>query len=78
VSANYLTNDLVVTSPSDYEVSLTSGSGYGSSVTITPTSGTVSSSCIYVRLKAGLSTASYNGELITISYQQEPHHRHLH
>ena len=57
ISASYLTANLVLTAPTDYEISSTSGSGFGSSVTLTPTSGSVASTTIYVRLKSGLSAA---------------------
>jgi hypothetical protein len=39
VSATNLTNNLVVTAPTGFEVSLSSGSGYNSSVSLTPSSG---------------------------------------
>jgi gliding motility-associated-like protein len=52
VSGTDLTADLVVTAPTGYEVSLTSGTGFASSVSITPTTGTVATKTIYVRLAA--------------------------
>ena len=53
---------------SDYEMSLTSGSGYTSSLTLTPTAGAVSATTIYVRLKAGLAVdASYEGTVTLTS-----------
>jgi hypothetical protein len=58
---------LVVTAPTNYEVSTSSGSGYGATVTLTPVSNTVSSTTIYVRLKAGLAIGAYNLENITVS-----------
>ena len=57
LSATYLTANLVVTAPTGYEVSKTSASGFGSSVSFTPISGTVSSSTVYIRLK----TTALNG-----------------
>ncbi|QMU62920.1 MAG: T9SS type A sorting domain-containing protein [Flavobacteriaceae bacterium] len=66
VSGLFLTNDIVITAPANFEISLTSGSGFGSSVNITPSSGTVVSTDIYVRLAAGLSAGNYNGN-ITVS-----------
>jgi PKD repeat protein len=50
VSGTDLSANLVVTAPTGFEVSTSSGSGYGSSVSLTPSSGTVSSTTIYVRL----------------------------
>jgi hypothetical protein len=49
-----LTGDITVTSPStDFEVSLTTGAGFGPSVTLSPTGGTVATTTIYVHFKPG-------------------------
>ena len=55
-----------ISAPTHYEISISSGSGYGASLTLTPNGGTVNSTTIYVRLIAGLSAATYN-ENITAS-----------
>ena len=61
VSAVNLSANLVLTAPAGYEVSTTSGSGFGSSVSLTPSSGTVASTTIYARMAAaGSSPASGN------------------
>ncbi|MFH0864676.1 MAG: T9SS type A sorting domain-containing protein [Bacteroidota bacterium] len=57
-------SNITVTAPTDYEISLSSGSGFTSSVNVPYSSATLASTLIYVRLKAGLSIASYNSELI--------------
>ncbi|MGC2235985.1 MAG: Calx-beta domain-containing protein [Pyrinomonadaceae bacterium] len=49
VSGSNLTANLVVTAPTDYEVSTTTGTGFGSSVSLTPSSGTVNTTTIFVR-----------------------------
>lgn len=50
VSATGLTSNLVITTPStDFAVSTSCSSGYASSISITPTSGTVSTTTIYVK-----------------------------
>lgn len=67
VSGSNLANNITVSAPANYEVSKSSGSGYASSVTLNQTSGTVNSTTVYVRLKAGLSAGTYNGSSITIS-----------
>ncbi len=69
VSGQYLTNNLTITPPANYEISTGTGAAFvaTSPITLTPTSGTVAATPIYVRLKAGLASASYNGEIITIS-----------
>jgi hypothetical protein len=66
VSGTNLTNDIVVTPPSGYEVSTTLGSGYTSSVTLTQASGTVSSTTIYARLTSSAS-GSPTGNIICSS-----------
>jgi hypothetical protein len=66
VEGLFLTADLVVTAPANFEVSLTSGSGFGSSVNITPSSGTVATTTVYIRLANGLTAGNYNGD-VTLS-----------
>ena len=67
VSGVNLTENILLSAPTNYEISTSSGSGYGTSLTITQTGGTVNATTIYVRLKAGLVAGSYNNELITAS-----------
>lgn len=61
---NLTAGPITVTAPTDYEVSLSSGSGFGSSVSVSYTAPTLAATTIYVRLKAGLAAGSYNGQLI--------------
>ncbi len=67
VSGVNLTENILLSAPTNYEISTSSGSGYGTSLTITQTGGTVNVTTIYVRLIAGLVAGSYNNELITAS-----------
>ncbi|MFO8144544.1 MAG: lamin tail domain-containing protein, partial [Candidatus Syntrophosphaera sp.] len=67
VSGVNLTNDIVLTAPADYEISLSSGTGYASPLTLTQTGGSVAQTTIYVRLQAGLPIGTYDNELIDIS-----------
>ncbi|MDI9529131.1 MAG: hypothetical protein QM233_04285, partial [Candidatus Cloacimonadota bacterium] len=67
VSGTNLTADISIAAPIDYEVSLSSGSGYVSTINLTQTGGSVSTTTIYVRLKDGLSVGDYNNEYITVS-----------
>jgi hypothetical protein len=62
-----LTTDITITAPADFEVSTTSGSGFGSSVILTPTAGSVATTTIYVRLASGLSVNTYSGTLSATS-----------
>lgn len=61
------TSNIVVTAPTDYEVSLSSSSGFSNSINIQYTSATLTATAIYVRLKSGLSIGSYNSEVISIT-----------
>ena len=52
VSGSNLTSNITVTAPTGFEVSITSGSGFISSVTLTQNSGSVTNATIYARLKS--------------------------
>ncbi|GAB1417948.1 hypothetical protein MASR2M12_07130 [Bacteroidales bacterium] len=67
VSGSNLTVNISLDAPTNYEISTSSGSGFGSSITLTQSGGTVASTTIYVRLKAGLALGDYNNENITLS-----------
>jgi len=58
-------SNILVTAPTNYEVSLNDYT-FSSSVNVEYTSSTLSSTVIYVRLKAGLPIGSYNSANITI------------
>ncbi len=49
VSGSDLTGDLTISAPDDFEISLTSGSGFTSELVLSPTSGSVAATPIYVR-----------------------------
>lgn len=66
VSGDFLTDDLVVTAPANYEVSLSSGIGFSSSVAIV-NSGSVASTPIYVRLNGPAANYTQNGDIIVTS-----------
>ena len=57
---------------SKYEISNTEDSGYTNIISLTPTTGTVAATTVYVRLKAGLETNnSYNGTITLSSTDAE-------
>ncbi|MCW5894116.1 MAG: T9SS type A sorting domain-containing protein [Bacteroidetes bacterium] len=65
VSGNTLspaTGDITITAPSGFEVSSTSGSGFGSSVQVAYAGGTLSSTTVYVRFKP-TAAQSYAGDI---------------
>jgi hypothetical protein len=49
-----------IAAPTDYEISLTAGSGYGSTLSLPNTAGGSLNTTIYARLIAGLPAATYN------------------
>src|SRR5690606_5244479 len=55
VSGINLTANITITAPTNFEVSLSSGAGFGPSVSVTQTAGTAPTTTVYVRLAAGLS-----------------------
>jgi len=67
VSGVHLINNISIAAPANYEISTASGAGYTSPLTLIPTSGSVSNTTIYVRLKTGLSVGAYNNEVINIT-----------
>jgi hypothetical protein len=72
VSGVYLTANMVVTAPTGFEVSTTLGSGYGSSVTLTQTNGTVNSTTIYVRSSSAATTGTVSGNVSVSSGAATP------
>jgi hypothetical protein len=59
VSGSGLQGNIVITPPTGFEISTTSGSGFGTTaITLTQTSGTVNSTTVYVRVPAANNTAS--------------------
>ena len=63
VSGGFLTGSLSVTAPAGFEVSAVEGSGYGSTVTLSPTSGTLAATTVYVRIAATTAAGSLLGNV---------------
>lgn len=59
-----LTANTIISAPTNYEISKTSGGPFSSSITETATTYSYS---VYVRLKSGLTAGTYNGEIINIT-----------
>lgn len=66
VSGTGLTASAVATAPTGFEVSLSTASGFASSVSLVPAAGTISNTTIYVRL-AALPTAGLRTGNVTVS-----------
>lgn len=73
VSGADMTTGILVTPPAGYEVSLTSGSGFGASVTV-GAAGTITSTPVYVRLKADATVAGspYSEDIVLSSAGATP------
>lgn len=69
VSGSNLTADITVTVPedADFELCITEDGTYASSVTIAPSEGTVASTDVFVRMKAGLDAGAYNATVTIAS-----------
>lgn len=61
-----LVSDITVTAPTDFEVSLSATTGFGQSVTLTPSDGKVLNTTLYVRYKSA-SAGTVNGQLVLTS-----------
>lgn len=60
VSGLYLAGDINLSTPAGFDFTLTSGSGYVTSLSLTPSAGTVASTTVYVRFLGGSASASGN------------------
>ena len=69
VSGSDLTDNIIITPPTNYEISTGTGGSFSATnpITLTQTDGTVEETTIYVRLNAGLAAGDYNDEVITAS-----------
>ena len=67
VSGSSLSANLVIAAPTDYELCTTANGTYSESISLTPSSGAVSSTTIYARLKAGEGIGNYNSENVTLN-----------
>ncbi|MDG0974580.1 MAG: T9SS type A sorting domain-containing protein [Crocinitomicaceae bacterium] len=67
VSGSFLTDDIVITAPANYEVSETSGAGFGPTVTLAQTAGEVAPTTIYVRLNGATANPSQVGDITVAS-----------
>lgn len=67
VSGLNLEGNITLTAPANYEISTSAGSGFGASLSLTPSSKTVVETTIYVRLKSGLTVNTYANEAIILA-----------
>ncbi len=62
----YLPNDIVITAPTGFEISVTAGAGFTNSITITPDNGSVPDTTIYARFNPA-TEQSYTGNITHVS-----------
>ncbi len=69
VEGSNLTSDIIITPPTNYEISTGTGGSFVATnpITLTQSGGDVASTTIYARLKSGLNAGDYNSEDITAS-----------
>lgn len=67
ISGTSLTDDITLTAPGSYEISLSEGSSFGNSLTLTPNNGAVEATDIYVRLKSDLPVGRHDQSLTIVS-----------
>ena len=69
VSGLNLTANLTIEGRTDFEISLTQGANFNaqSTITLTPSNGTVEQTTIYVRMKAGLTIGEYEDDILIAS-----------
>lgn len=72
VSGTNLDASVTITAPTNFQISQTSGSGFGASLILNHTAGTLAETNVYVRLAAGLEVGSYTDEIINISSGTAP------
>ena len=61
VSGTNLAANITVTAPTNFEVSTSSTTGFGTTVTLTQSSGTVATTTVFVRAKSSATTGSLSG-----------------
>jgi hypothetical protein len=67
LSGGFLTGPIKVTTPSSFEVSIDTLKGFSSGLTIEPMTGVVNETMLFVRLKSGLASNTYAGNLTLMS-----------
>ena len=67
VSGTDLTSQVALTAPQSFEFTLDTTTNFVNELTLTPSSGTLNSTTVYVRMKSGLEVGSYSGEISVLS-----------
>jgi gliding motility-associated-like protein len=67
ISGKALTNNITATAPPGFEVSLSADNGYGNSVILAQTGGTVNNTVVYVRSSAAAPAGNISGNVVLTS-----------
>ena len=67
ISGTNLVDDVTLTAPQHYELSISPENGYFDTDELSPVNGTLDETTVYVRLKAGLEVGAYSGNLTIVS-----------
>ncbi|MFZ4106443.1 beta strand repeat-containing protein, partial [Flavobacterium sp.] len=69
LNGSYLTNSITITAPTGFEVSSNATSDFANSITVNPSSGSLASTIIYVRLSATATVINspYSGDIVCSS-----------
>ena len=62
-----LSADINLTAPTNFEISLTSGTGFTNAITLPQSAGSVASTVVYTRLNASLTVDTYSGDITATS-----------
>ena len=67
IGGTSLTNNIVITAPTGVQISDNSGAAWSTTLTLTPTSGTVDSTTVEVRISAAASVGPISGSITNVS-----------
>ena len=67
ISGVNLTDDVTLTAPQNFQLSMNPENGYFDTDELSPVGGTLNETTVYVRLKAGLEVGNYSGNLTIVS-----------
>ncbi len=67
VSGQNLYENLIISAPSEFEISASPAGSFSSSLTLHPNGSSLSPTTVYVRIKAGLNIGTYNNKNIVLS-----------
>jgi len=67
VNGSALSTGITINAPTHFEISLNSGTGFQSSITLPAVGNQVANTIVYIRLKAGLAVGTYPSENITLT-----------